>query len=159
MMLPRDTFRDKTVLVIDKVQLLNSLKYTRSELEKSRDKIKIQFNHERRIIQFGVSEGTSKTDSLPVQVKPKQVDGKDWIEARDWSFNINIDHMIDLVDKVKNNEVELHVLIVPPGEGRPKEIAMFRTIDDFRLDVSGKPVFETEDTYKCRVTRFMPSKE
>jgi hypothetical protein len=112
------------------------------------------------VISFGVSDGTSKTDSLPVTVKPKMTDDcKPWMEERDWSFNINIDHMIALVRDVKNNEVELHVLIAPPVEGRPREVAMFRTIDDFRLDVSGKVVFETEDTFSCRVTRFMPSKE
>jgi hypothetical protein len=149
---------DKNIFLIDKVQLLNSLKYTRSELEKSRDKIKIQFNHELRRVQFGVSEGTSKTDSLPVTVRPKQIDGKDWMEARDWAFSINIDHMIDLIERVKSVDVELHVLILAPEGGR-KEVGMFRTLDDFRLDAAGKSVFEPEDTYKCRVTRFMPSKE
>ena len=149
---------DKNVFMVDKVQFLNSLRYTRSELEKSRDKIKILFNHERRVIQFGVSEGTSKTDSLPVTVKPKQIEGKEWMEPRNWSFNININHMIDLVKDVKNNEVELHVLILPP-QGDRKEVAMFRTIDDFRMDSAGKVSVEPEGTTKCRVTRFMPSKE
>jgi hypothetical protein len=149
---------DKNIFMIEKVQFLNSLRYTRSELDKTRDKIKIIFNHELRRIQFGVSEGTSKTDSLPVTVKPKKDGEVEMMEARNWSFNINIDHMIDLVERVKNNEVELHIAIVPASADR-KEVAMFRTIDDFHLDASGAMTVEPEDTFKCRVTRFMPSKE
>jgi len=149
---------DKNIFLIDKVQFLNSLKYTRSELDKDRDKIKIIFNHERRQLQFGVSEGTSKTDSIPVRVRPKKEGETEMIEARDWSFNINLNHMIDLVEKVKNNEVEFHILIVPASADR-KEVGMFRTIDDFHLDESGNVTVEPEGTFSCRVTRFMPSKE
>jgi len=86
------------------------------------------------------------------------VDGRPLIDDRDWSFYINIDHMLDLVRDVKNDAVELRVLILPPDDKGRGEFAMFRTINDFRLDLAGKSVFEPDGSFKCRVTRFMPSK-
>lgn len=154
---------DNFVFMLPRVQLLGALQYIRSELDSKRDKIKIGYNHQRRQLQLSISEGSSKTESHPlaVEVQNREVDGQTvpWAQERDWSFNVNIDHLIDLVKDVKANKVELRVLVLPPDGNRSKEIAMFRTIDDFKLDPAGKAVVESEGAFKCRVTRFMPSKE
>jgi hypothetical protein len=162
---------DKYVFAVDRVPLLGALQYMRSELDTKRDKIKILFNHERRILQFAISEGTSKAEShsVPVKVKDREVkEGEGeaqtvktvpWMEDHDWAFSVNIDHLIELVSGVKANQVEFRVLTLPPSPDGRKEVAMFRTIDDFRLDAAGKSVVEAEGSYRCRVTRFMPSKD
>jgi hypothetical protein len=150
---------DTYVFAIDRLPLLNSIQYTRGELDSKRDKIKVSFNHERRFLQFDISEGTSKANSNPVSVRVKvKEDGQEWMAQKSWTFSVNIDHLLDLVTGVKGHEVELRVMVFP-SDGNRKDVAMFRTIDDFRLDHSGKPTVESEGSYKCRVTRFMPSKD
>lgn len=147
------------VFAVDRVPFLNAIQFTRGELDAKRDKIKFSFNHERRFLQLDISEGTSKANSnpIPVRVKAKE-DGTEWMLPKGWTFSVNIDHLLDLVNGMKGHEVELRVLMLAQ-EGTRKEVAMFRTIDDFRLDNAGKPTVESEGSYKCRVTRFMPSKD
>lgn len=157
---------DKFVFAVDRVPFLGALQYMRSELDTTRDTIKLNFNHQRRILQFAISDGSSKAEShaIPVKVKEHEVkEGEEsktvpWMEDRNWSFNVNINRLIELVNGVKGNQVEFRVLTLEP-QGQRKEVAMIRTIDDFRLDAAGKVVIEAEGSYKCRVTRFMPSKD
>lgn len=151
--------KDMYVLAVDRVPLLGALQYLRSELSSQRDKIKITFNVERKLFQFAVSEGSSKVNAPSVQVRPKNKEGTEepWMEPRDFTCAVNVDHFIDLISSVKANQVEIRVLLMAKGD---REVAMIRTVDEFRLDPkTGKCVVEGEGTVACRVTRFMPSKD
>jgi hypothetical protein len=59
----------------------------------------------------------------------------------------------------------MRVTILPADERRPKDTAMLRTIDEFLIDTDGKVIggsgveTQPENTFRCRVTRYMPSKE
>lgn len=149
---------DNFVFSLSKSQFLSALQYIRSELDTKRDRIRIGYNHERKQLTLSISEGASKTESHPIPLEVKELEGVPITQPRDWQFNCNIDHLIDLVKDVKAPKVEFRVWVALP-EGRTKEIAMFRTVDDFRVDASGKVVVEAEESFSCRVTRFMPCKE
>lgn len=143
---------DKYVLQVHRARLLNSLMLSQVELGPNREKVKVNFDPERRALWFTVTEGTGKAEGLPVQVTVKET------EDKPWSASVNINQFIEMVNNVKGNEVELRVLIVPADEttGR-KEMVLFRSIDDFHLDSAGKVTPDPEGAFKCRVTRFMPS--
>lgn len=150
---------DNFVFLLSKSQFLAALQYIRSELDSKRDRIRIGYNYERKQLILSISEGTSKTESHPIPLEVKEVEGVPLTQPRDWQFNCNIDHLIDLVRDVKAPKVEFRVWVAHP-EGRPKEVAMFRTVDDFRIDAAGKVVVEAEgESFSCRVTRFTPCKE
>lgn len=140
---------DVFVFSISKSELLKALKYTRVELDTTRDKIKFHFDHEKSQVRFAISEGTSKAQSFPVAVTVVQK------KDENWSFDVNIDHMLTLVEDVKAPRVQLRVLVVAAAS---KEVAMFRTVDEFKLDAGGKLTTDPEGAFQCRVTRFMPSK-
>lgn len=151
---------DKFVLLVSRTAILNALKYTRSELEAKRDKIRLRWTNTDKTLRFEVAESNSKVQSFPVPCTIVQS------EDRDFAINVNIDHLIDLFEGVKSNDAELRICIIPADERRPKETAMFRTLDDFLLDKDGKVLIadpnaekKPEGSYRCKVTRFMPSKE
>jgi len=143
---------DNFVFRVPKVRLANSLGHARSELDTKEDKIKISFEPERKTLSFGVVAGTAKVEGIPVVVDVVQG------EPKSWSFGVNINHLLELVSAVKGNEIELRVRIIEAGEGRRNDLAMFRTIDKFLLDESGRVTTEPEGAVECQVTRFMPSK-
>jgi hypothetical protein len=144
---------DTYVLRIPKVRLANSLEHARSELESREDKIKINFDADRKILWFGVTAGTAKVEGIPVPVDVVEA------ESAPWSFGVNINHMIEMVSGVKGNEIELRVRIIPAAGDRRTDMAMFRTLDKFLLnEATGKVTTEPEGAVECEVTRFMPSK-
>lgn len=140
---------EQYVFVVPKTRIVNALKYTRTSLDKSRDKIKVQYDHATSKLTFTVADGSVKARGSDIQVEVTQAE-------KDQTWNVNIDHFMQLVEGVKGNNVVLRVVVATRGE---KEIAMFRTIDEFRMTPDGKVVVETEGTHVCRVTRFMPSKD
>lgn len=141
---------DQYVLSAPKSRFENALGYTRATLDAKRDKIKVNFDPERKVLLFSVADGSSKSQSFPVSVTVEQA-----LETN-ITWNVNIDHLMSLVNGVKGNEVQLRVAMVKNAD---KEVAMFRTIDDFRMTPDGKVVIEPEGSFQCRVTRFMPSKD
>jgi hypothetical protein len=144
---------DEFVLRMPKSRILNSLQHARSELGAVEDKIKLSFDPERRELGFGITASMTKVDGIPCGVDIKHA-----ANANPWAFNVNIDHLLDLISYVKGNEVELRARIIPPSEDRRNEFAMFRTLDEFLMDAAGKVTVEPEGATKCTVTRFMPSK-
>lgn len=148
---------DNYVLNIPKDLLVKALRHARTELAPKRDKIRVTFDHKEKSLRFKSSEASGKAMSFPVPVRVTTADDADY-EA-----NVNVDHMIDLVDGVRANEVELRTTVVPPADGRKGRV-LFRTLDDFFLGEDGKSVITSdekkpEDVAKCRVTRFIPSKD
>ena len=151
---------DKFVFDVPVRALVNALKYTGTELDAKRDKIRLTYTAASNELSFTVIEGNSKAKSFPVPINPKEGS-----EARDFSFNINLYHLIDLLDGAKGDRLELRVTLLLADERRPKDQAMIRTIDEFLIDKDGKVIGgsgvekQPENSYQCRVTRFMPSKD
>lgn len=149
LMLPVDTFRK---------QLL----WTRAALHAGKNRVKVIFDAEKSQIQFQLPEGDNKGSSIPViaeVVQNKVNEG--------FTFNIHLDNFLDMFNGLHGLKVYLRVHIEPPSERRPKKSAAFRTIDEYFVDTAGK-VLEggvpadpnaksPENTYRCRVTRYMSS--
>ena len=150
---------DKFVLAVDRAEILAALKYTRKELDSKRDRIRLRWDNESKALRFDVSEANAKATSFPVAARV--------IESEDRAFttHADINQFIEMFEGVKSNDVELRIALIPVEGG--KEKAMFRTIDKFLLDSEGKVVVggnpdaeqKPDGTYRCKVTRFMPSKE
>ncbi len=147
---------DQYVLTLPKAQLVNALKLTRVSLDKTRDKIKVNFDPDRRTIQFNIADGSSKGQSLPVSLLDDDKDLTSTFEATSQTWNVNIDHLTMLIEPLKNHKFQLRVAVAKQGD---KDIVMMRTIDTFRLNLDGKVVNEPEGSYECKVTRSMPSKD
>jgi len=151
---------DKYVFDIPVRPIVNALKYTATELDAKRDKIRLNFSAANNELSFNVVEGNVKAKSFPVPIVPK-----DGSESKDFSFAVNLYRMIDLIDGAKGDRLELRFTILPADERRPKDQAMIRTIDEFLLNNEGKVIggsgveTQPENTTRCRVTRFMPSKD
>jgi len=146
------TSKEQFVLTMPKVRIMNALQHIRSELDKDNEKIKISFDPERRTLLFELSAGSAKVEGIPIQITVKQGD------PTPWSFSINNAHFLDLVNSIKGHEVELRVCVVPAGGDRRADMAMFRTIETFNLDASGKVVIEPTEAFECQVTRYVSSR-
>lgn len=157
---------DKYILRMSKLTLVNAINYTRTALEPNRDKIRIHYNAEKKEMNFSVSDTTTKTDSFAVPVEV------DLADDADFDYSLNIVQLLELIEGVKGYDVQFRVSPVPKDERRPKGAAIFRTIDEFWMDANGKVIggvsSEKDEAgnekrpdggFKCRVTRFMPSKD
>lgn len=159
--------RDDFILKMPKDLVLKALRYVRAGLDQKKDKIRVQYSHEEPAIRFLASESTGKTVSMPVGVKPVEEGeggGGGKGTSQGFAVNASLNQMIELFDSMKTNEADLRVAVVPATPER-KESALFRTIDTFWIDSSGKQLIAPEDAgpegkaYQCQVTRFMPSRE
>lgn len=151
---------DKLIFDVPVRALVNALKYTKTELDAKRDKIRLTYTAASNELSFSVVEGNSKAKSFPVPVLPKEGS-----ESRDFTFGVNLYHLIDLLEGAKGDRLEMRVMILAADERRPKDQAMLRTIDEFLIDGDGKVIggsgveTQPENTYRCRVTRFTSSKD
>jgi hypothetical protein len=151
---------DKFIFDVPVRALVNALKYTGTELDAKRDKIRLTYTAASNELSFMVVGGNSKAKSFPVPVLPKEGS-----EDRDFTFAVNLYHLIDLFEGAKGDRLEMRVTLLPADERRPKDTAMLRTIDEFLIDTDGKVIggsgveTQPENTFRCRVTRYMPSKE
>lgn len=145
---------DQYIISMPKVRINTSLMHMRSELDPKEEKIKINFDPERRSLTFEVASGSAKVEGIPIQVTIKQADP----DQKPWSFGVNINQLLELVSATKGHDVELRVRVLPATGDRRNDVAMFRTVESFNLDVAGKVAIEVEGAFECQVTRFMPSK-
>lgn len=149
---------DKYVFDVPVRPLLNALKFTKTELDPKRDKIKMAFSKASGDLSFSVVDGNTKAKSFPVPVTSKE--GSD---ESDFAFNVNIDHLVNLLDGAKGDRLEMRLHVLAADERRPRDMAMIRTVDEYLIDkdgkVSGGLDNPPENAYRCRVTRFMPSKD
>jgi len=160
---------DGFVFRIDKVPFVKALKYVRAALDAKRDKVRLEYSHDSKALIIRASEGVAKAVSRPIVVEPtpdepkggEKVAGASG-ESEDFAVNINLNHLIDLVDPMRSHRIELRVAVVPPANGQ-KASAFFRTIDAFYLDEEGRVVIpadvEEGKLSECKVIRFMPSRE
>lgn len=151
---------DTHVVLLARGAVLHALKHTKKMLDEKRHKVRMVFDGTDNTIQFQVHEGSGKGQSWPIGFVTKKDEDK---ENKSFSISINVEHCIDLFDGCKSNEVELRIAHMPANDKRPKDQALFRTIDQFLLDQSGKVIGDSnvekvpEGAVKCKVTRFMPS--
>ena len=153
------------VLKTDKDLILKALRYVRAALDGKRDKVRVQYNHQDKTLGVLASEGVSKAVSRPIPVDAVEEEGGAGKKGLTESFgaNVNLNHLIELIEPMKAHRIELRVALVPAQSNR-KEAALFRTIDSFVLDEDGKMLISEKDAdegkaSQCQVTRFMPSRE
>jgi hypothetical protein len=146
---------DQVVLKLNKSRVLNSLQHTRSELEKDETKIKFHFEVDQKLVWFTFDGAKAKSKSIPVPVNVKEVSES----FSGFLLGGNINHLISLFDLAKGNEIEFRNRIFPADASRKHDVGLLRSIDEFNLDSAGKITPESEGNFKCRVTRFMPSKD
>jgi hypothetical protein len=159
---------DTHILRANKDHVVQALRSTRAALDKRQDKIRVVYKTKTDQtgepgLMFLLSEGAGRAVSDLVDVKPMEVDGAGTKGAsEDFAFNVNVDHLLGLVDPVRAHEFNLRVAIIPKTDKR-RESRFFRTIDEFWIDEAGKIVVpgdsEKASAFQCRVTRFTPSKE
>lgn len=154
---------DMFVLKTPKDILVKTLRHVRSELDGKKNKVRVTYDHEAKTLRFQTSETSGRVDTVPVGVIPLDLGekgGGGLGEKEDFGFNVNIDHLLELVEPMRSHEVSLRVA---PYEDGKKKAALFRTIEDFHLSEAGKEVIPDDENagkaYPCRVTRFMPSKD
>lgn len=152
---------DHIILTVPVDTLLRALNYIRAELPpKSNDWVKVNFDAKESTLTFLASGDKCKAVSFPVLVGVQQNP-----DNRDFSYGVSLGHFRNLFEGVKGKQVDLRCSILPPAQGRTKESAMFRTIDEFWLDDTGKNVAGSgankeaipEGAVQCIATRFMPS--
>jgi hypothetical protein len=152
--------QDNFVLRVPKAFLLRTLRLARAELIEKKDKIRMEY--EDQTLRFRSSEEMGMADSNPVHVNPVvDLEKKMGLlgETGSFSGNFNIDHLLELVEPIKETEVELRVALLK-REGHPS-ILLVRTIERFPLSAKGKVLVDakSEEAFLCEVTRFVPSKD
>lgn len=155
---------DSFILKVPKDILVKTLRYTRGALDKRQDKIRVRYNHENTSLQFLTSEVDGSACSILVSVVP--VEGEEESgklgKTEPFEANVNINYLLELFESMQAHEPELRVSIISAAKNR-REVVLFRTIEEFWLSASGKVLINPKDTkeesYQCRVTRFMPSKD
>jgi hypothetical protein len=156
--------QEKYILRASKEPLIRALRHVRVELDAHQGKIKVLYKSEDRSLRFQASNSSGGfTNSAPVTVEPvvneASESGKDGLD-KDLTANVNIDHLLDLVDPVRGHQVELRIAVFKAKKENHNDIILFRTIEDFWLSNSGKVLVTSEDgAHSCRITRFMPSKD
>lgn len=154
---------DQFILQVDKEPFVKALRYVRAALDSKRDKVRIQYTHTDNTLQVLATEGVAKTTGRPVVVVPVEEESGAGAKGSTESFatNVNLNHLIELVDPMRSHQVKLRVAVVSPGNGR-KEQVLFRTLEAFHLDDDGEVVIADKEAQgkavECQVTRFMPSR-
>lgn len=141
--------KDTYVFKTDKAMMLMALQIARVELDKDRDKVRLHYSASKGELTITTQATSAKSTSMPVKIRETVLSGD-----ADLGVNVNVDHMIDLFVGAKCNEVELRICKLKGTS------ALFRTVETFWVDRLGKPTTENAaNAKKCRVTRFMPSKD
>ncbi len=144
--------RDAYVLKVSKARMTNALQYVRMELDSTKDKVKLTFDSDQSTLQLGVVDSSSKVKTTPIPVDVEKASGS-------WSCSLNVNHLSELFHGLRSSQVEFRVLLLGPTDQRKSQVGMFRTVDRFYLDSTGKVTPEPEGGVACTVTRFMPSKD
>lgn len=159
---------DTHILRAQKEHVVSALRSTRAALDKRQDKIRVVYKTATEQtgkpgLMFLLSEGCGRAASELVDVEPIMIDKAGAKGAsQDFANNVNIDHLLGLVEPLRSHEFNLRFAIVPKTEKR-REHRFFRTIDLFWIDDKGKIVVpgesEKASAYQCKVTRFTPVKD
>lgn len=157
---------DGFVLRSDKDLFVKALRYIRAALDSKRDKVRLEYSHTNKMLSVLASEGIAKAASRPIPVEVVEEENGAGVkgEHEDFAVNLNLNHLIDLIDPMKGHRVELRVALTPATKDRKEGGALLRTVDAFILDEDGKMLISKGDAAEgkaaeCQVTRFMPSRE
>lgn len=159
--------KDTHVIRVPKEHLVRALSLVRSELDPRKDIVRFQYNHQQKTLQFLASDDGKSISSRPVGVVPLDsedgsdaypIKGGELSKSQDFSCNVNLDWMLELVTPVKGQEVELRFYSNTSKKGNA-----IRTLETFFLDEKGKVRISKESSseervFTCQVTRFIPSK-
>lgn len=163
-----DPSNETFVLQTPKDLLVKTLKKIRAATEASDskwDRVRLHYTHADKTLRFLVNVERRKNriggkEGLAIGVVPKKGDDGSGSKGmtEDFAATVNINHLIDIVDPMKSNDVTLRVSLANSRDGgEPK--ALFRTIEAFYLSDAGKVVIEPgEKSHQCTVTRFIPSR-
>ena len=149
---------DTVIVRTSKVRLLAALQHTRKELESNLTKIRVHFDPSTMKMWFSLSEGSAKAKSISVTVEATFQSKDSSVEPTPtpFSVSVNIDHFIELVNHNKNHEIVLRCMVADKNK---KQMALFRTVDEYYLDSQGKLTVEPEGAFKCQTTRFISSRD
>jgi hypothetical protein len=150
--------RDKYVLNIPKVTLLNALEQAEILIDQKQDRVKLIYKSDKNTVHFGSSESAGKVESFPVQTFAKEGEPS---QAEDFECFVNLRHFRSII-QTSGQQVELRISPIPKDETRPRGGAMLRTIDSVGFDANGKVAVADKEgagapKFTCKVTRFMPS--
>lgn len=147
---------EKYVLRMDKDFLVRSLMYMREESDSKRDRVRVVYEAEQDawVMRFHSSEASGSVEGIPVTVIPESEEAK----TKGFAFNMSLSGLLDLVSSMEAKQITLRVTVIP-AKGNRKEGGLFRTIDQFWVDSTGKVLSGPENGVECRVTRFIPSKD
>jgi len=149
---------DQVVVKVNCKRMHYQLQFMRAGLHKEKKKIRLHFDPSSEKFWFSSVDEGNTIKSLPVnidQVIESQV-------KEELAANVNVNHMLHLFENVKGEWVEFRIYILEAGEKRPKDLYMFRTIDEFLLSddgtIAGGSGAENvaEGVHVCNVTRFTP---
>lgn len=164
--------RDKYVLLVPKVTILNAIEATSKVVDEKQDRVKLIYTHNNTAVpgaghtlQFVANSSSSKFESFPVSAEDKDKETPSL--AENFDCFVDLGHFKSLIGDAKGNQVELRVTIIAKDETHPKGGALLRTIDTFDIYGNGKlvsvsdkpePGATTRETaYTCKVTRCMSS--
>jgi len=147
---------DKIVLNVAKEPLIQQLGFIESQLQKGWDKIRVEYEYPANLLTFRIADHGDAV-SLPIDVTPLLGS-----EERSYAYDVTLGKFRELIRETKGVQVELRMWPMTPQNGQ-KELAGFRTIDEFFLNGEGKVVGGSganpePGMYKCTVTRFMSSR-
>lgn len=157
---------DHFVLRAEKDLFVKALRHIRAALDAKRDKVRLEYKHTENMLVVLASESAAKVTSrpIPVTVVEEEESGAGKMgSTNDFETNLNINHLLELVEPMKAHKVEIRVSQTPSKPNR-KEAYLIRTVDSFLLDEEGKvliakPENEGGKVAECQVTRFMPSRD
>jgi hypothetical protein len=151
---------DRYVLAIPKTELVRAVKHVSAG---KIEKIRVEYNHENRSLQFHARGPSGLISSTPVVTTPLTEDDEEFggldADSKSFGANISTDHIKGMIEPVRGHQVILRVFIMPESKNR-REMALFRTVEEYHLNDNGKEVIsddEGEEAHLCRVTRYAPS--
>lgn len=152
---------DKYVLRAPKEILAKALRYVRSGLNARKDKVRVEYNHADKTLQFRASDESNKIKSQIVGVVPidegELGGGSEGLKSN-FETNLNINQIIDLIDPVKGNEVVLRFAVQKKDDETAQ--VFIRSVEEFFLNENGRvvpPPTDGEKAFPCKVIRYMPS--
>lgn len=146
---------EKFSLLTPKDLVLESLRQIKAEMKSTkRERIRVSFANES--LNFLGSVSGEEVTSVPVGVKAMPIDGV--TTPPEFGANVNVNSLLGLFENARGMDVEFRVAIVERGQ---KSQALFRTVEKFWLNESGKVVIAPGDSketcYECQVTHFTTS--
>jgi len=151
---------DGFILRMDKSIFVKALKYVRAGLDSRQNRVCFTYSHTDQYLKMAAGDASGEITSMPVPVVIVNDEGAGGGlgDKEDFTSNVNIDYLLDLVSPTRGHELDLRVARLQSSAQ-----FLFRTIETYWIDSAGKVLVSSQDTnkgaFECRVTRFMPSRD